>query len=368
MKNLTRTAAITGAMALLLGACGAPPSSSNSSSSGASDGSSAGKFKACMVSDSGGFDDKSFNESGKRGLDAAQKQLSIETQTAQSKSNSEFLPNINNLVGSKCDLVFTVGYLLATATGDAAKANPNVEFAIIDSTAQDKSGKSIALKNVKPIAFDTAQAAFLAGYLSAGMSKTGKVATYGGMKIPSVTVFMDGFADGVKKYNEVHGKDVHLLGWEKAKQDGSFVGSFEDQTKGKALTEGFYTQGADIVMPVAGPVGAGTLAAAKEAPGRMVVWVDADGVLTNPDATGVILTSVMKGISPAVEDVAKQAKDNKFDSKDYVGTLKNGGVDLSPYHDFDSKVPQELKDEVKQLKQDIIDGKIKVESVSSPKA
>ncbi len=108
---------------------------------------------------------------------------------------------------------------------------------------------------------------------------------------------MDGFADGVAAYNEAHDADVELLGWDKEAQTGSFTGDFEDQSKGKALSDTFYSQGADIVMPVAGPpVGSGTLASAKEADGRYVIWVDSDGYesVDDDDATGLILTSVMK--------------------------------------------------------------------------
>ncbi|MCW1806107.1 BMP family lipoprotein [Brachybacterium squillarum] len=368
MKSISRAIALTGAGILTLAACGSPPE--ESASSGGSDGGSGATsdFKACMVSDSGGFDDKSFNESGFTGLTAAKEKLGIETSTAESTDPAQFATNIDNLVSQDCNLIFTVGFLLAPATGTAAQANEDVEFAIIDSTAQDADGNAIEVGNVKPLSFDTAQAAYLAGYVAAGTSKTGKVATYGGMQIPTVTIFMDGFADGVAKYNEVHKADVQLMGWDKDTQKGSFTGDFEDQSKGKALSDTFYSQGADIVMPVAGPVGSGTLASAKEADGRYVVWVDSDGYESVDDdaAKPLILTSVMKGIAPAVEDVATAASSDKFSNEPYVGTLENEGVGLAPYHDLDAEVPDELKSEVDQLKADIISGKITVESDASP--
>lgn len=367
MKNTTRLLALAGAGILTLSACGSAPDDSAKGGSGAD----SSDFKACMVSDSGGWDDKSFNESGYTGLKKAEKDLGIATQSAESKAVSDFEPNINNLVAADCNLVYTVGFLLAPATGAAAKANPDIHFAIIDSTAQDADGNPIEVDNVKPIEFNTAEAAFLAGYLAAGMSETGKVATYGGMDIPTVTIFMDGFADGVKQYNEKHGTKVELLGWNKETQKGSIVGTFEDQAKGKAVSDEFYSAGADIVMPVAGPVGAGTLASAKEHKGAKVIWVDSDGYETNASdkaAQGVILTSVMKQIGQSVQDVTKDASGGKFESAPYVGTLENDGVGLAPFHDFDSKVPAELKSEIDQLKQDVIDGKVKVESKASPKS
>lgn len=370
MKTTTRLFALAGTGLLALSACGsAPTATDNAGGSGSDKGGSATDFKACMVSDSGGWNDKSFNESGYKGLKAAESSLGIKTQAAESKTDSDFEPNINNLVNSQCSLVYTVGFLLAPATGAAAKANPDTKFAIIDSTAQDADGKPIEVDNVKPIEFDTAQAAYLAGYLAAGMSKTGKVATYGGMNIPTVTIFMDGFADGVKKYNEVHGTKVELLGWNKDTQAGSIVGTFEDQTKGKAVSDEFYNAGADIVMPVAGPVGAGTLASAKEHKDAMVIWVDSDGFETNSGdkaAQKLILTSVMKQIGASVEDVTKTTSEGTFENKPYVGTLENGGVGLAPFHEFDSKVPDALKKEIEDLQKQVVSGDIKVESKASP--
>lgn len=374
MKKILGVAALSGAIALVLAACGSAPSSGSTNTAGSTPGSTAStsNFKACMVSDSGGFNDKSFNESGYNGLQQAAKDLNIQTATAESKQASDFAPNIQNMIGQNCNLVVTVGFLLATATGDAAKANTGVNFAIVDSTAQDAKGNTITLDNVKPISFDTVQASYLAGYVAAGMTKTGTVATFGGMNIPTVTIFMDGFYQGVQKYNEVHSKSVKVLGWDPAKpKSGSFTGDFEDQSKGQQLTNTFIDQGADIILPVAGPVGGGTLAAAHDAnkAGKAisVIWVDSDGVETNPDSADIILTSVMKQIGQAVQDVVKASSEGNFSNEPYVGTLKNEGVGIAPFHDFDSKVPQDLKDEVKQLQQDIIDGKITVTSPSSPK-
>ena len=373
MKSITRALALAGAGALTLAACGtAQEESSTGRPGGGSDaGGGSSDYKACMVSDSGGFDDKSFNESSYNGLVAAKENLGVETATSESKAVSDFEPNINNLVTQSCDLIVTVGFLLAPATGSAASANPDTDFAIVDSTAQDADGNAIEVENVKPIEFDTAEAAFLAGYVAAGTSETGKVATYGGMNIPTVTIFMDGFVDGVAHYNEVHDTDVQALGWDKDSQEGSFTGDFEDQSKGKAVSDEFYNAGADIVMPVAGPVGAGTLASAKEGEGRYVVWVDADGYETNssdPDAQAVILTSVMKEMAVAVEDVITGASGGEFAATPYVGTLENEGVGLAPYHDLEDKVSSELQDEVDALRQDIIDGEVAVESDASPEA
>lgn len=368
MKSITRALALAGAGALTLAACGSAPEETSGGGSDAGGG-AASDYKACMVSDAGGWDDKSFNESSYNGLLNAEKNLGIQKQTAESTTVSDFEPNINNMVTEGCDLIITVGYLLAPATGKAAQANPDTDFAIVDSTAQDADGNPIELENVKPLEFDTAQAAFLAGYLAAGTTETGKVATYGGVNIPTVTIFMDGFVDGVAHYNETHGTEVEALGWNKESQEGSFTGDFEDQTKGKAVSDEFYSAGADIVMPVAGPVGAGTLASAKEGEDRKVIWVDADGYETNasdPEAQATILTSVMKEMTTGVEDVIGAAAKGEYDATPYVGTLENGGVGLAPFHDFEDEVPAELSGEIETLTQEIIDGTVVVESEASP--
>lgn len=365
MKRVVQLAAVTAAAALVLSACGdAPEDDATTGASGATEASS--DFKACMVSDSGGFDDKSFNESGFNGLSAAEDALGIEVTTQESQTEADFAPNIDNLIASNCNIVVTVGFLLSTATGDAAQANPETEFAIVDSTAADADGAPIELPNVKPLSFNTSEAAYLAGYVAAGMTKTGTVATYGGIQIPTVSIFMDGFVDGVAKYNEDNGTDVQALGWNKEAQNGSFTGDFEDQSKGQQLTQTFIDQGADIIMPVAGPVGAGSLAAAHDAEGVSIIWVDTDGAIVNPDSADVILTSVLKDISVAVEDVITAASESAFSPEAYVGTLENGGVDIAEFHEFDSEVPQELKDKVDELRENIINGTIVVESPSAP--
>ncbi|WP_436976213.1 BMP family lipoprotein [Pseudarthrobacter phenanthrenivorans] len=352
--------ATLGASALVLTACGAAPEAGSSASAGASD------YTGCIVSDSGGFDDQSFNQSSYEGLKKTEKDLGIKVNQIESKTNNDFEPNLRAMVTAGCNLTITVGFLLGDATKAQATANPDKHFAIIDF------GYDKPISNVKPIIYDTAQAAFLAGYLAAGTTKTGTVATFGGIKIPTVTIFMDGYADGVKYYNEQKGKNVKLLGWNKDAQDGSFTGDFEKQDVGKQLTKNFLDQGADIVMPVAGPVGKGAGAALKEAKAAgkdvKLIWVDSDGYLTAPDYKDIMLSSVMKQMGEAVETVVTEDKDGKFNNTPYVGTLANDGVQLAPFHDLDSQVPAELKTDLEKIKKDIVDGKLKVESAASPKA
>jgi basic membrane protein A len=343
--------------ALIIAGCGGDD---DTTAGGTSPG--AAKFEACMVSDSGGIDDRSFNATSWKGLQDAQKEFGIKASYVESTAETDFVPNINSQVAKDCGIIVTVGFLLGDATADAAKANPNEKFAIVDFSYEEP------IPNVKPLVFNTAEAAFLAGYVAAGMTQSGTVATYGGIKIPTVTIFMDGFVDGVAYYNQQNSTSAKVLGWDKAKQDGSFTGDFTDQSKGRTLTEGFIDQGADIILPVAGPVGLGSAAAAQESGGKVnVIWVDTDGYESASQYRTVFLTSVVKRMDNAVKAATKEALDGKFTNTAYVGTLQNDGVGIAPFHDFDSKVPQKLKDGVEKLKQDIISGAVKVESPSSPK-
>ena len=155
-----------------------------------------------MVTDQGGIDDRSFNASAWAGLQAAEASQGIEVKYVTSKSESDYTPNVNSLVAEDCGIIVTVGFSLGDATATAAKANPDTEkFAIVDENPDgdpDTDGAQ-PIDNVKPLLFNTAEAAYLAGYLSAGMSQTGTVGTFGGIKLPTVAVFMDGFSDGVAK-------------------------------------------------------------------------------------------------------------------------------------------------------------------------
>jgi basic membrane protein A len=366
-----RSAALLGAAALVLAACGAAPEDEAASTTEpTSGGAEQVDFKACMVSDEGGFDDQSFNQSGAEGLARAEDELGVTTNLVESAGAADYAPNIDALLQDDCGIIFTVGFAMGSATVEAALANPDQSFAIVDDTPDGDPATPDSFEpppdNVKPLVYDTAQASFLAGYLAAGMTKTGTVATYGGRPFPTVTIFMDGFVDGVAKYNEDNGTSVAVLGWDKATQNGSFTGDFTDEAKGKQTTANFISQGADIILPVAGPVGKGTLAAAREADGVSVIWVDSDGYNTVPEFGDLILTSVLKQIGGATFATTEETLNGEFDPAQYIGTLENEGVGLAPFHDFEDQVPDELKAAIEDLQQQIIDGTLVVESASSP--
>ncbi|MEU4196132.1 BMP family ABC transporter substrate-binding protein [Kribbella sp. NPDC026611] len=354
-----RGAAVAGVLALAVSACGSKPADSGNAGAAKKD------FKTCMVSDSGGFDDKSFNQTSYKGQADAVKKLNINEAKVESKSDNDYPTNMTAMVAQKCNIIVGVGFKLNDSTYKAAQANAGIKFALVDPGDLTTLPKAT---NVKPLAFNTAQSSYLAGYLAAGMTKSGKVGTFGGIQIPTVTIFMDGFAEGVKHYNEVKGKNVQVLGWDEATQKGLFAGGFEDKAKGQTTAQNLVTQGADILFPVAGPSGLGALQAAKTSGGKVnAIWVDTDGCESAAEYCSVLLTSVFKGMDVAVEDVITAAVDNKFDPAPYVGTLQNNGTGLAPYHEFDGKIPGDLKSEIDQLKKDIIDGKITVASKAQPK-
>lgn len=369
MKKFAKIAALGAAAALTLAACGTPPDDTPTKTPDAGETSTSDApapeetpvdFLGCMVSDFGGFDDLSFNQTSWEGLQRAKTELGIKEKDAESQDAGEYATNVDAMIQEGCDLIFNVGFNLADVTLDAGKANPEQHFALIDS------GLSEDLPNVKPILFNTQEAAYLAGYVAAGVTKTGTVATFGGMPFPSVTIFMDGFVDGVAKYNEDKGKDVKVIGWDKAAQKGSMTETFDEIGKGKSLSEELINQGADIIMPVAGPVGAGALAAASEASSPVyVIGVDSDFFVQHENYQDIILTSVLKALDTAVFDTIKESMDGTFDGTAYVGTLENGGVDIADFHNLSSEVPEELKTEVEALRAQIISGDLVVESPSA---
>jgi len=391
VKKSVQVAAVIGAAALALTACGSksdggasaaaslPSGAASAASSAAAAVSSAASvassaasavssaanapLKACMVLDTGGVDDRSFNQSSWAGLQAANKaNPNIAISYVPSNSQNDYAPNLAAEQSKGCDTIIAVGGLMGDAVTAAAKKNPNQTYAEIDYAS--------SAPNMYGLQYNTAQGAFLGGYLAAGMSKSGVVATYGGLPIPPVTIYMDGFWEGVQYYNQKNGKSVKVLGWDEKKQKaGTFSNNFGDLNKGKQITQTFVGQGADVVFPVAGGTGLGSAAAAKSSNGKLsVLWVDTDGCLSAPQFCSVFLSSVTKGLTSSVTKYAVAvAGGAKLGGTNFVGTLANGGTGLAPFHQFDSKVPAALKAQLAAVSQGIQSGDIKITSPSQPK-
>jgi basic membrane protein A and related proteins len=371
------TAALAVSATLVIAACGSSHSSATSSSTSSATSSSTAsaaagaKFLGCMVTDTGGINDRSFNASSWAGMQAAAAaDPNVTVKYLQSTTQSDYTPNISTFLGEKCGIIVAVGFLMAAATESAAKANPSQKFAIVDCSYASDCLTGTKESNIDQLVFNTVQDGFLGGYLAAGMTKTGKVATFGGEDFGTVTIYMDGFWDGVQYYNQKHGTKVQVLGWNETTQKGSFTGDFTNQTKGQQLTQTFISEGADIIFPVAGNVGLGAAKAvqvADQAAGSQKVnmfWVDTDGCVSAPQYCKYFITSVTKGIVSAVKTAVLNAANGTATGGTYVGTLANGGAVLSPYHDFSSQVPAALQNELKQVQAGIENGSIQTPTKS----
>lgn len=322
----------------------------------ASGAAASGELKVGLVADLAGIDDRSYNAAAWDGLQRAQRDLGVVGAFNSTRQPDDYVRGIEDFLDRRFSLIITAGYRLSAATRAAALAHPAQKFAIVDDAFDP------ALPNVLGIVFQTDEAAFLAGYLAAGMSKTGKVGTFGGVALPPVTIFMVGFENGVRYYNRRKGKNVALLGWRTDPAvagcgSGLFTGNFENIADGRRFATRLLDDGADVVLPVAGPVGQGSAAVIGER-GMMMIGVDADQYVSSPEFRGVFLTSVTKNIGNAVHAVVKSVVSDGFKGGSYTGSLRNDGVGIAPFHDFEARVPAELKTEINQLRQDIIDGKV----------
>ena len=349
------SAAVAAGVIFALAGCGQAPTDKP----GGSDKPAASDFTPCIVSDAGGFDDKSFNQLSFEGAQKAAEELGVTLKKAESNAETEYGPNIDNMVSEGCNTIVTVGFALSQATVDAATANPDTDFILIDDAGGDSKPD-----NVKPLLYNTAEAAFLAGYLSAGYTKTRKVGTYGGMEFPTVTIFMDGFKQGVDYYNTENSTAVEVIGWDG--KTGSFTGGFEANQDAKTTATNIIDQGVDVLFPVGGPIYQSGLQAIKDS-GKDIALIGADADLFNTDPTTAdfVLTSVLKAMDVSTYEAVKSSAEGKFSGEPYIGTLENEGVGIAPLHNFESKVDAELVKKVDTIKADIISGKIKVTSYLS---
>jgi basic membrane protein A len=369
------TAALAVSATLVIAACGSStssaPSGGSTSGTPAASSSTAAKFLGCMVTDTGGINDRSFNASSWAGMQAAAgANTGIAVKYLQSVTQSDYTPNINTFIGEKCNIIVTVGFLMGAATEAAAKAHPNQDFAIVDCSYASGCITGTKESNIDQLVFNTVQDGFLGGYLAAGMTKTGKVATFGGIELPTVTIYMDGYWDGVQYYNTKHHTHVQVLGWDEKTQKGSFTGDFTNQTKGQTLTQTFISEGADIIFPVAGNVGLGAAKAVQDADHAAgsnkvnMEWVDVDGCVSAATYCSYFITSVEKGIVAAVKTAVTSGSSGTFKGGLYIGTLANGGAVLAPFHDFASKVPAALQTELTQVGAAIASGSIQTPTKS----
>ena len=320
------------------------------------------KTKACLALDTGGVDDKSFNAASWAGAQAiAKANKNVTVSYLPAASGADYAPNIKKFVDQKCNVIIGVGFAISGAIVASAKANPNVKYAVVDDAALDcNADYSVCnpVKNVKGLTFKTQESSFLAGYAAAAFSTKGVVATYGGAPYPTVTAFMDGFAQGVYYYNQVKKKGVRVLGWNRDTKNGEFVGDFANTSKALQISKNFEQAGADVIFPVAGGLGGATAGNSLTSKKSVVIWVDTDGVKAAPQYRKVLLTSVVKGVDTSVQAVILDQANGKFSSTGYFGNLKNKGTYIAPYYDLIRRVPTALRTEVTKLGNDIRNGKV----------
>jgi basic membrane protein A and related proteins len=311
----------------------------------------------CLVTDLAGVDDRSFNASAWQGvLDAVEAGYAAEDPILlESDDEADYQPNIDQCLGQGAQHIVTVGFQLGDATATNAEANPDVNFTIVDF------GYDPDLENVRELLYQTDEAAFAAGYLAAGISESGIVGTYGGLNIPTVSIFMDGFARGVAHYNETKGADVRVVGWDVEAQDGSFTGTFDPADPVvRATCESILDEGADIMLPVGGainlPCGTAIQDRGIEA---ALVGVDQDAFeAAPPEYQDLWLTTIEKAIALQVTRSLQDHAEGNWTAGGEVGNLANDGVGLSEYHSWADRVPEELDAEVQQILEDIASGEI----------
>ncbi|MBM3137107.1 MAG: BMP family ABC transporter substrate-binding protein [Chloroflexi bacterium] len=307
--------------------------------------------KACLVTDSAGIGDKSFNDAVWGGLEQAVTDFGIEANYIESKSADDYAPNLQACVDSDPDLIVCVGFLMADACAASYAENPDIKYIGIDINWLDA-------ENFMGVDAYMDQSCFQAGYLAAGMTETGTVATYTGFFGPVVQIFMDGFYMGVQEHNKVHGTDVKVLGYDPDNMDAATAtGSWIDVDLGRQVTESFMDNGADIVLPVAGNVGTGSAAVMAERGYGYIFGVDQDWTVTNSQYTPQILGSVLKKMAvPVYNTVKTMVEGGEFVPGNFILEFENGGTEFVFNAAVD--VPAELKAEVEALQAKILSGEI----------
>jgi basic membrane protein A and related proteins len=310
----------------------------------------------CFVTDDAGVDDRSFNASGWQGVQDAVASGAAQPDPIllESTSEADYQPHIETCLDQGAEHIVTTGFKLGPTAETFAAANPEVQFTGIDFPSTGP--------NVAGTEFQTDEAAFAAGYLAAGVTETGIVAVYGGANIPTVAIFLDGFARGVAHYNEIKGTDVRVLGWDVEAQDGTFTGVFDPADPiVRATCESQLDEGADIILPVGGAINlpCGTAIQDRDIDGALI-GVDVDAFEAMPaEFQDLWLVTIEKAIAAGVTtSIEAPASGAPLGGTSYVGNLANDGVGLSDYHAWADRVPDELDAEVQQVLADIESGTI----------
>jgi len=303
---------------------------------------------AAMATDVGGLGDKSFNDGAYEGLLRGEP-IGFEARVVESKQQTDYVPNLSGLAEDGADIVFAVGFLMEEAVKEAAQMNPDTYFGGIDI------GGDPEIPNFQGILYKEHESGFLAGLVAGHMTaefsdasdKLNSDPVVGvvlGMFIPPVERYEVGFIQGVKYANP----DVRVLS--------ATAGSFTDQAKGKEASVAMIEQGADIIFHAAGLTGLGAIQAAREE-GVLAIGVDVDQNAVAPDT---VITSAVKKIPESIEVVLQSVVDGTFEGGTHVYGLAEGATGISEFHDFDSVIPQEVKDAVAEATELILSGELEI--------
>lgn len=293
-------------------------------------------FKAAIVTDTAGLGDQSFNDSANAGLERAKSELGIEGQVYETAQPSDYEPSLAQAPSQGADLTFAIGFLMTDALDTVAAQNPNANYAIIDSV--------VDASNVASINFREEEGSFLMGAIAGLMTESDKVGFLGGLEVPLIERFEVGYRAGVMTVNP----DAQVLV--------NYAGDFGDPGKGKEIALSQFADGADVIYHASGGTGLGLFQAAQEmGPGHWAIGVDSDQYALAPENT---LSSMMKRVDVAVFETIKAAMEGNFESGNQVLGLAEDGVGLAPT--TGNNTPQEVIDQVNELRQMIIDGEIDV--------
>jgi WD40 repeat protein/basic membrane lipoprotein Med (substrate-binding protein (PBP1-ABC) superfamily) len=254
---------------------------------------------------------------------------------------------------AECDLIAVLSWSPGDLERAAERLNPGQRFILIDAPALND------LPGLWGQVYAVDQPAFLAGYLAAAMSKTGYIGTLGGQEMKAVIDFMEGFERGAAYYNSRYEAQVTVLGWDSQNEEGVFIGDFGDVERARLYAQHMIEQGADVLFPVAGAtIGVALLELAAEHEGVLFIGVDWDYALGFPEHREVILTSVEKRVGMSVVHAAEAFERGDFSGGTYIGTLETGEVRLSPFYEWEQRIPEQIKADLEEIRGKILSGEI----------
>lgn len=310
-------------------------------------------MKVGLVTGIGGVKDQAFNQLAWQGVQKAAKEMGFQAKFLESQQASDDEANIDALATEGYNVIVTVGSPMGDATALKAKQYPDIKFAIIDN-AYAISG----LSNVTSLMFAEDQVGFLAGVLAGGMSRSGFVCSVSSIQNPKSERYMKSFFGGATWQA---GTNIQFINYYiNIENTDANVPNFDDSTQGKETALELIGQGCDVVFAIGGDVVNGALLAAKES-NLPAVGADVDQYNTDPEAQSALITSAMKNVDVAVYNYLKTVADGSVQPGISTATLQNGGVGLAPFHDWDSKIPADLKAQIQKASDGIKDGSIKVD-------